>query len=90
MNEDIPCNVFRERIPGLTPKEHEEMRLLEQVELKTQKWREEDLAWQRTVDANITARHNQALRFQIWTTILGSVISGGAVSYIVAQWLKQP
>ena len=71
VNEEIECGEFRKWSEGKTPKEHEEMTILEQVkeenatarqeDIRRQKqWREEDLEWRKEVEDGIDRRFREA------------------------------
>ena len=70
-------------IPGHTPKEHEDMSLLDKLESRTQQWRSEDIDWRLKVEEGIRKRHDKNLIVQLLLAILG-----GFVALVAAKLLS--
>ncbi len=61
LNKDRECGVYRLWIPGKTPKEHEEMTIIERIERLNNQMRQEDILRQEKWN-----RHNSR-----WTVVAG-------------------
>ena len=46
-----PCGEFIPWRQGYSPREHDEMKMLQEVERRTLAWRDEELRWQKQVEA---------------------------------------
>jgi hypothetical protein len=56
------CDQYFERKPGRSPKEHDEMKLLQAMEERTERCREEDRRWQHQQEALAETRHQEVRR----------------------------
>jgi hypothetical protein len=96
INNEIDCDLFFTWRPGKSPKEHEEMMLLQEVERRTDQWRQDDLRWQKQQEALAETRHQELknvysrqLRVSKWQVILaGLAIVGGIVAGVLSGWLS--
>jgi hypothetical protein len=86
MNEDIECPRFRKWIPGKTPKEHEEMSLLERLRAEQQVWRTEEAKWRNETETSLNRRHHSQFVLQaliavigVAASIIGSLIAVGKI-----------
>lgn len=87
------CPEFIKWRSHLSPKEHDEMKLLQEVERRTKEWRDEDVAWRENVDGDIDKRFKEeqriAARRHIATVILQFLLAilAGAIMLIGARLL---
>jgi hypothetical protein len=81
LKRERECDQFAKWQQGYSPKEHQQMRLLAEIELRNQ-------AWQREQEALATTRHNEmqreARRQAIWAGVIALVaaIIGGVAAII--------
>jgi hypothetical protein len=70
LNKEHDCQAFQRFQPGLSPEKHREIKLLDEMQRLADKhrreeegrmraWRDEDRAWQKTVEAGIERRFDQ-------------------------------
>lgn len=78
-SQEFECNGFTPWIEGRSPKAHEEMSFVEQMEARTHQWRAEDLSWRRGTF--------WVLFFSaILSGILSGLIAGAASGYFTSLW----
>ena len=59
---EVDCCEYCQWRPGKSPKEHEEMSFLQEVEARSSRWRDEELRWQKQVEAIAETRHQENRR----------------------------
>lgn len=83
------CPYFETWIPGKTPKEHEEMTIVEQVKAEYAQQRQEERQWRQQIEALAETRHQEQRHDNRWMLILSlsvalvAAIIGGLIS---RQW----
>jgi hypothetical protein len=98
INEEVPCPQFMHWLKGRTPKEHDEMSILQKVEAATQSARAEEIRrqheWHEEDKRLADARHRETVR-TTWLISAGTLgvsslvaIIAGVVSGPVMDWLK--
>lgn len=58
--ERLECGEWIQFNPLMSPKEHEDMNLVEKIQSRAQQWRDEDLRWRREVEQSLERRHIEA------------------------------
>lgn len=93
ISKERTCPRFVHWIHGKTPKEHEDMTIVEQVKAEYSQQRQEEREWQQRVEALAETRHQEMRRdkwkMTIWALViaLASAIIGGLIS---RQWGPSP
>lgn len=89
IHKERECPHFIQWVPGKTPKEHEEMTILERVQAEYSQQRQEERQWQQQVEALAETRHQEQRHDNRQTVIWGLVVAlvsaiiGGLIS---RQW----
>ncbi len=93
----VTCRRFVKYQPALSPKDHLEMSLLQEVERRTQEWRTEDLVWRKQVEAVIETRHQEIRRDAggrdkwTWAIAIGAGVAATISALVLlATFLSRP
>jgi hypothetical protein len=83
---ELSCEDFVPYRPGKSPKEHEEMTVIEQVRAETRAFQEaadrtaerrhqENLNWQKQVEENVASRFGRGWLYQLALAVIGGIIA---------------
>jgi hypothetical protein len=51
-----------------------EMEWIKQIDERTQRWHDEDVAWKKDVENRIQARHHTSIWFQLLIAVIGGIV----------------